>query len=130
VVYHLGTGGRADSLHRTREKVYGTREDFRISGWGKVYVAEEITGSFLSEVKGLIGQRQRPVREDLKRLSGDYTKMRRKVGWEETAGARSARNLRNFEKEIKAIARGISEKGGCAMLFTHGAEEGGLRRKS
>ncbi|HEV7670644.1 MAG TPA: HD domain-containing protein [Thermoanaerobaculia bacterium] len=100
----LGSGSR-----RTRVDVYGTREDFRLSHWGKHYVETEISEAHIKQIAELVKMRQGKVLHLLEELENVYPQS-------PESGSRVVA-MERFFVESSRIARKISELGGCIMIF-------------
>lgn len=100
---------------RTREKVYSTREDFRISHWGKHYVETELLcqGATVDIVKKRIEDRQDKVLDLLQKMAA-VNPQEEMLG---PGGRSRIVALEKFFEESAGIARQIGKKGGCVMIF-------------
>jgi len=107
-------------VRRTRERVYTTREDFRISVWGKEYVAQEIDAKRLAAVREIVKRRQDGVFRDLRELSRLYSEVRMTS---RSGSAVTTEQLNSFYLNAARVALSIKRKGGCAMIFTFSEEE-------
>jgi HD superfamily phosphohydrolase len=108
--FHDPASPISSGTRRTRTDIYGTREDFRISHWGKHYV-ETIIGNpeRKARICSLIEARQKRVRPFLEQMALAYP-------LEPTNGSRVI-VLRKFFAESATISREISSRGGCVMIF-------------
>jgi HD superfamily phosphohydrolase len=109
--FHIPGSPMSSGTRRTREGVYGTREDFRISHWGKHYVETEISEKLRKRIMKLIKTRQGNVLSLLEQMAMAHPQ-------EPSEGSR-VESLERFFAESTRIARQISDLGGCVMIFRY-----------
>jgi HD superfamily phosphohydrolase len=113
-IFHEPGDPTTKYIRRTRDGVYGTREDFRISQWGRLYVEAEIEEGQRHWVQERIYERQDEVLPHLKRIAEIYPKEH--MPGRRSAAARFA-DLVGFYDEALQIADEVREGGGCMMVF-------------
>jgi HD superfamily phosphohydrolase len=108
-LFHAKLRSRPET-RRTRAEVYATREEFRISHWGKHYVEQEIADESLKErVKNLIYKRQNAVERPLYSIARIYPL--------EPQGQSREDVLKHFYNQSSHLARQIGRLKGCVMIF-------------
>ncbi|MFY9826608.1 MAG: HD domain-containing protein [Thermoanaerobaculia bacterium] len=116
-IFHEPGGPTDKFIRRTREAVYGTREDFRIGQWGKLYVEAEIQPPALLEpVRRMVDARQNKAKALLQLMADAFPQERAPLGmglawpWREEVN-------RRFEREAAKIAVEIQKCRACVMIF-------------
>jgi HD superfamily phosphohydrolase len=112
-IFQYSEKSRSRQIQRTRDEVYSTREDFRISPWGKYYVENELTEEERGQIRELIMHRQgqQEVQNLLLKMATLYP-----TDFVTSSSSR-LEDLDEFHRQWHLAATKIHQKGGCAMIF-------------
>lgn len=108
---------RPFALQRTRDDVFSTREDFRISSWGRMYLESEMHSGDFERLRSLVNEKQNSILPQLKILAEAYRKERHPM-MRETNGKRVPHSEGATMRAWKRVALKLRDQGGCAMIFT------------